>query len=86
MPRSGLAVKHGISIVNSPGLIDSDYRGEIKAILVNLDPENDFIIEHGDRIAQIVILETPTVTLEEVDELSSTERGTGGFGSSGMGL
>ncbi|MBR2680371.1 MAG: dUTP diphosphatase, partial [Exiguobacterium sp.] len=51
MPRSGLAVKHGISIVNSPGLIDSDYRGEIKAILVNLDPENDFVIEHGDRIA-----------------------------------
>ena len=86
MPRSGLAVKHGISIVNSPGLIDSDYRGEIKAILVNLDPENDFVIEHGDRIAQIVILETPTITLEEVDELSSTERGSGGFGSSGMGL
>ena len=86
MPRSGLAVKHGITIVNSPGLIDSDYRGEIKAILVNLDPENDFVIEHGDRIAQIVILETPTITLEEVDELSSTERGSGGFGSSGMGL
>ena len=63
-----------------------DYRGEIKAILVNLDPENDFVIEHGDRIAQIVILETPTITLEEVDELSSTERGSGGFGSSGMGL
>ena len=86
MPRSGLAVNHGISIVNSPGLIDSNYRGEIKAILINLDSENEFVIEHGDRIAQIVILETPTVALEEVDELSTTERGSGGFGSSGMGV
>ena len=84
MPRSGLAIKHGISIVNSPGLIDSNYRGEIKAILVNLDPNDDFQIKHGDRIAQLVILEVPPVTLEEVDELSQTTRGAGGFGSSGV--
>ena len=85
MPRSGLAAKHGISIVNSPGLIDSNYRGEIKAILINLDAHDDFVIKRGDRIAQIVILETPSVALEEVDELESTSRGDGGFGSSGVG-
>ncbi|MBQ9041939.1 MAG: dUTP diphosphatase [Eggerthellaceae bacterium] len=84
LPRSGLAAKHGISIVNAPGLIDSDYRGEIKAILVNLDPSTDFEIEHGDRIAQLVIMPVPTVTLEEADELSETQRGAGGFGSSGV--
>ncbi|MBO7701548.1 MAG: dUTP diphosphatase, partial [Eggerthellaceae bacterium] len=65
LPRSGLAAKHGISIVNAPGLIDSNYRGEIKAILVNLDAHNEFEIAHGDRIAQLVILETPVVELEE---------------------
>ena len=85
MPRSGLAAKYGISIVNSPGLIDSNYRGEIKAILINLDAHDDFVIKRGDRIAQIVILETPSVALEEVDELESTSRGDGGFGSSGVG-
>ncbi len=84
LPRSGLAAKHGISIVNAPGLIDSNYRGEIKAILVNLDAHNEFEIAHGDRIAQLVILETPVVELEEADELSETERGAGGFGSSGV--
>lgn len=84
MPRSGLAAKHGISIVNSPGLIDSNYRGEIKAILINLDSEHEFVIEHGDRIAQIVFMEVPMVELEEVDELSETKRGAGGFGSSGV--
>ena len=84
LPRSGLAAKHGISIVNAPGLIDSNYRGEIKAILVNLDAYNVFEIAHGDRIAQLVILETPVVELEEADELSETERGAGGFGSSGV--
>ena len=84
MPRSGLAAKHGISIVNSPGLIDSNYRGEIKAILVNLDSEQKFEIRHGDRIAQLVILPVPVVRLDEVDELDSTERGSGGFGSSGV--
>ena len=85
LPRSGLAAKHGISIVNAPGLIDSDYRGEIKAILVNLDPETPFEVSHGDRIAQLVIMSTPTVELEEADELDETSRGTGGFGSSGVG-
>ena len=84
LPRSGLAAKHGISIVNAPGLIDSNYRGEIKAILVNLDAHNVFEIANGDRIAQLVILETPVVELEEADELSETERGAGGFGSSGV--
>ena len=84
LPRSGLAAKHGISIVNAPGLIDSNYRGEIKAILVNLDPENDFKIERGDRIAQLVIMQYPAVQLEEAEELDETVRGTGGFGSSGV--
>lgn len=85
MPRSGLAVKHGISIVNSPGLIDSNYRGEIKAILVNLDAQEDFKVSHGDRIAQLVILAVPAVELRKVEELDDTVRGAGGFGSSGMG-
>ena len=85
LPRSGLAAKHGISIVNAPGLIDSNYRGEIMAILVNLDANTPFEIKHGDRIAQLVIMGTPPVILEEVDELSETERGAGGFGSSGVG-
>ena len=83
IPRSGLAAKHGISIVNAPGLIDSDYRGEIRAILVNLDPQEDFAIEHGDRIAQLVITKVPAVELEEVERLDETTRGAGGFGSSG---
>lgn len=85
LPRSGLAAKHGISIVNAPGLIDSNYRGELKAILVNLDRDEEFAIAHGDRIAQLVIMAVPPVVLEEVDELSDTVRGAGGFGSSGVG-
>lgn len=85
LPRSGLAAKHGISIVNAPGLIDSNYRGEIKAILINLDSQTPFEIKHGDRIAQLVIMQTPPVDLVEVDELSQTDRGIGGFGSSGIG-
>ena len=84
LPRSGLAAKHGISIVNAPGLIDSNYRGEIKAILVNLDPNNSFEISHGDRIAQLVIMAVPPVVLAEQDELDETIRGAGGFGSSGV--
>ncbi len=84
LPRSGLAVKHGISIVNAPGLIDSNYRGEIKAILVNLDPNESFSISRGDRIAQIVFAPVPETKLVEVDELSETDRGDGGFGSSGV--
>lgn len=84
LPRSGLAAKHGISIVNAPGLIDSNYRGEIKAVLVNLDPKESFAIAHGDRIAQLVIMPVPSVVLNESDELTQTERGAGGFGSSGV--
>ncbi len=84
LPRSGLAVKHGISIVNAPGLIDSNYRGELKVCLVNLDPHNEFVIEAGDRIAQLVVMPHPIVSFTEVDELGSSERGAGGFGSSGV--
>lgn len=84
LPRSGLAIKHGISIVNAPGLIDSNYRGEIKVVLVNLDSQSDFKVAHGDRIAQLVIMPVPIVRLAEVDALDETERGTGGFGSSGI--
>ena len=81
-PRSGLALKHGVTVLNSPGTIDSDYRGEIGVILVNLSEQN-FIINDGDRIAQMVITKHETVSFIEVDELSETERGTGGFGSTG---
>jgi dUTP pyrophosphatase len=84
LPRSGLAAKHGISIVNAPGLIDSNYRGEIKVILINLDPDHLFEITRGDRIAQLVILKTPSVGLSEVADLDETVRGQGGFGSSGF--
>lgn len=84
LPRSGLAAKHGITLVNAPGLIDSDYRGEIKAILMNLDSHEPFRIERGDRIAQLVIMPVPVVNLRSVDELDETVRGTGGFGSSGV--
>lgn len=86
LPRSGLAAKHGISLVNAPGLIDSNYRGEIKAILINLDPKNDFEIRKGDRIAQLVIMAVPEASFVPVDDLSETVRGEGGFGSSGVSL
>lgn len=82
-PRSGLAAKHGITVLNSPGTIDADYRGEIKVILVNLSNE-PFEIQNGERIAQMVIAKHETVQWTEVDELSDTERGAGGFGSSGV--
>ncbi|WP_124061293.1 dUTP diphosphatase [Gordonibacter sp. Marseille-P4307] len=84
LPRSGLAAKHGISIVNAPGLVDSGYRGELKVALLNTDAENEFKVERGDRIAQLTILATPIVTLAPCDELPSSERGVGGFGSSGV--
>ena len=83
-PRSGLAIKQGLSIVNTPGLIDAHYRGELKVILINLDPSNNIQINKGDRIAQLVIQEVPTVNLIEVEELDETDRGKGGFGSSGV--
>jgi dUTP pyrophosphatase len=81
-PRSGLAAKHGISIVNTPGLVDSGYRGELKVILLNTDPREAFVVEPGMRIAQLVIVPIPAVELREVDELPDTERGERGFGSS----
>ena len=82
-PRSGLALKKGITLPNTPGTIDSDYRGELGIILMNLGDE-DFVIERGDRIAQMVIAPVTIATWVEVDELSATDRGEGGFGSTGV--
>ena len=81
-PRSGLASRHGIGIVNSPGLIDSGYRGEIRVVLLNTDPSQPFTVEPGMRIAQLVVAPVASVRLVEVDELATSERGTRGFGSS----
>jgi dUTP pyrophosphatase len=81
-PRSGLASRHGIAVVNSPGLIDSGYRGEIRVVLLNTDRERAYIAERGERIAQLVVLPVPEIDLVEVDELPSSERGVRGFGSS----
>lgn len=82
-PRSGLALRKGLSMANTPGLIDAHYRGELKVCAVNLDSQNNIVIERGERIAQLVIQKVPVVTLTEVDELDETDRGTAGFGSSG---
>jgi len=82
-PKSGLAIKNGLSLVNTPGLIDSGYRGEICAVLINLDPEKDFIIKRGDKICQLVIQKVSEVEIEITDELGNTSRGEGGFGSTG---
>ena len=82
-PRSGLAIKHGIGVLNAPGTIDADYRGEIKVILVNLSAE-PFTINDGDRIAQMVIARHEPIPWQPATELSETERGTGGFGHSGV--
>lgn len=81
-PRSGLAARHGISIVNTPGLVDPGYRGEVLVNLLNSDPRETFVVEPGMRIAQLVILRVPEVEVVEVDELPSSERGVKGFGSS----
>ncbi|MBN3035988.1 MAG: dUTP diphosphatase [Bacteroidales bacterium] len=81
-PRSGLAIRHGISLLNTPGTIDADYRGEIQIILVNLSGET-FNVSDGDRIAQMIISRYETVTWEKVDLLEETSRGSGGFGSTG---
>lgn len=83
-PRSGLAIKQGMTLVNTPGLIDSGYRGEIRIIALNTDKEQPIVIKRGDRIAQLVIQEVPAVELVEVEELSSSERADTGFGSSGL--
>ena len=81
-PRSGLAAKHGITVLNSPGTIDADYRGEIKVILVNLS-NSPFVIEPGERIAQMIVARYEQIEWESVEELGTTERGAGGFGSTG---
>jgi dUTP pyrophosphatase len=82
-PRSGLALKHGVTVLNTPGLIDADYRGELKVLLINTDPAEPFVIERGERIAQLVIQAVEHVDFVEVDELDETERGEGGFGHTG---
>ena len=81
-PRSGLASRHGITIVNAPGLVDSGYRGELRVTLLNTDRRESFVVEPGMRIAQLVVLPVPDVELVEVDELPASERGARGFGSS----
>jgi dUTP pyrophosphatase len=83
-PRSGLAVKHGIGIVNSPGTIDADYRGEIRVLLVNLSNQ-PFVVNDGERIAQLVVAKHETITWQPVAALSVTQRGAGGYGSTGIG-
>ena len=81
-PRSGLALKHGITVPNTPGTIDSDYRGELKVILINLGPE-PFVVQRGDRVAQLVLAPVVQAAWSEVAELDATDRGEGGFGSTG---
>jgi dUTP pyrophosphatase len=81
-PRSGLAARHGLTVVNSPGLVDSGYRGELRVVLLNTDRTEPFVVEPGMRIAQLVVLPIPELELVEVDELPSSERGVRGFGSS----
>jgi dUTP diphosphatase len=83
LPRSGLASRHGIALVNAPGLIDSGYRGEVQVLLLNTDREQAFEIKPGDRIAQLVLVQVHTPEVLEVDALALSERGDGGFGSSG---
>ncbi|HUB03874.1 MAG TPA: dUTP diphosphatase [Solirubrobacteraceae bacterium] len=83
LPRSGLAARHGIAIVNAPGLIDAGYRGEIRVLLLNTDRDASFTVRTGERIAQLVLVRVETPEVVEVDELATSERGAGGFGSSG---
>nr|WP_207619876.1 dUTP diphosphatase [Nocardioides sp. IC4_145] len=82
-PRSGLAARHGLTVVNAPGTIDAGYRGEVKVLLVNLDPSEPVELHRGDRIAQLVVQRVETATFVEVDVLPSSQRGTGGYGSTG---
>ncbi|MDP9303215.1 MAG: dUTP diphosphatase [Actinomycetota bacterium] len=81
-PRSGLAARHGLTVVNSPGLVDSGYRGELRVVLLNTDAKQPFLVEPGMRIAQLVVLPIPELELVEVEELPASERGVRGFGSS----
>jgi dUTP pyrophosphatase len=84
VPRSGLALRHGLSIVNTPGVIDAGYRGEVRVILLNTDREDAFTVEPGMRIAQLLVVPAVAVDVVEARELATTERGDGGFGSSGL--
>jgi dUTP pyrophosphatase len=84
LPRSGLAARHGVALVNAPGLIDPGYRGEIKVLLLNTDREAPVVLDAGDRIAQMVVVKVETPLIVEVDSLEQSERGAGGFGSSGL--
>ncbi len=84
LPRSGLALKHGVTCLNTPGLIDSGYRGEIKVLLVNTDPAEPFAVQRGDRIAQLVIMAADQVRLVQVEQLEDSSRGAQGFGSTGL--
>jgi dUTP pyrophosphatase len=84
LPRSGLALRHGVTLLNTPGLIDSGFRGEVQVLLVNHDATASFTVERGERIAQLVVQAVETVDLVEVEELSASERGAGGFGSTGV--
>jgi dUTP pyrophosphatase len=83
LPRSGLAARHGVTVANSPGLVDAGYRGELTAVLLNTDPDDDYEVHRGDRIAQLVIVAVEQVVFAVVDELPASERGSGGFGHSG---
>jgi dUTP pyrophosphatase len=83
-PRSGLASRHGVTIVNTPGLVDSGYRGELKVILLNTDARESFVVEPGMRIAQLVVMPVPAIDPVEVDELPESQRGVRGFGSSAV--
>jgi dUTP pyrophosphatase len=83
LPRSGLAAQHGVTCINAPGLIDAGYRGELRVALVNLDRENDYVVQPGDRIAQLVISPVTSASFSAVEELPPATRGDGGFGSSG---
>ena len=84
LPRSGLALRHGLTVLNAPGLIDAGYRGELRVLLVNHDADSAATVERGERIAQLVVQAVETVELVEVDDLSASERGAGGFGSTGV--
>ena len=83
LPRSGLALRHGVTVANSPGLVDAGYRGELNVVLLNTDPDAAYEVQRGDRIAQLVIVAVEQVRLVVVDELPASERGAGGFGHSG---
>ena len=83
LPRSGLALRHGVTVVNAPGLVDAGYRGELNVVLVNTDPTEDYAVHRGDRIAQLVIVAVEQAVLAVVEELPDSDRGRGGFGHTG---